>query len=57
MCHSELMKALVLSAGGQWGAWEAGAWKVLSQTFQPDLIVGASVGAWNGWAIAGGCSC
>ena len=22
----------------------------------PDLIVGASAGAWNGWAIAGGCT-
>jgi predicted acylesterase/phospholipase RssA len=48
--------ALVLSAGGLWTAWEAGAWKVLSRHFTPDLIVGASAGAWNGWAIAGGCS-
>ena len=50
------MTALVLSAGGLWAAWEVGAWSVLRQRFQPDLIVGASAGAWNGWAIAGGCT-
>jgi predicted acylesterase/phospholipase RssA len=48
--------ALVLSAGGLWAAWEVGAWKVLSRHFTPDLIVGASSGAINGWSIAGGCS-
>jgi NTE family protein len=48
--------ALVLSAGGMFGAYQAGAWSVLSQRFQPDLVVGTSVGALNGWAIAGGCS-
>ena len=49
------MTALVLSAGGMYGAYQAGAWKVLAELFQPDLIVGASIGAVNGWAIAGGC--
>src|SRR5271154_1897497 len=49
------MNALVLSAGGMYGAYQAGAWKVLAEIFQPDLIVGASIGAVNGWAIAGGC--
>jgi NTE family protein len=39
-----------------YGAWQAGVWKGLHGRFKPDLIVGASVGAWNGWAIAGGCS-
>jgi NTE family protein len=29
---------------------------VLSKRFRPDLIVGASAGAWIGWAIAGGCT-
>ncbi|MBZ5729221.1 MAG: patatin-like phospholipase family protein [Acidobacteriia bacterium] len=48
--------ALVLSAGGMFGAWEVGVWKALSERFQPDLIVGASAGAWNGWSIAGGCT-
>ena len=46
--------ALVLSAGGMWAAWEVGAWRVLRERVQPDLIVGASAGAWNGWSIAGG---
>jgi len=50
------MKALVLSAGGMYGAYQVGAWKALADVFQPDLIVGASIGAVNGWAIAGGCS-
>jgi NTE family protein len=36
------------------GAWEAGAWQALSRVFQPDLVAGASAGALNGWAIAGG---
>jgi predicted acylesterase/phospholipase RssA len=48
--------ALVLSAGGMFAAWEAGVWKTLSSKFQPDMVVGASAGAWNGWAIAGGCA-
>jgi predicted acylesterase/phospholipase RssA len=48
--------ALVLSAGGMFAAWEAGFWRVLSRQWKPDLVVGASAGAWNGWAIAGGCS-
>jgi NTE family protein len=47
--------ALVLSAGGMFGAYQAGIWKILSTVFQPDLVVGASIGAVNGWAIAGGC--
>jgi len=48
--------ALVFSAGGLWAAWEVGAWSVLRERFRPDLIVGASAGAWNGWAVAGGCT-
>ena len=50
------MTALVLSAGGLWAAWEVGAWSVLRERFRTDLIVGASAGGWNGWAIAGGCT-
>ncbi len=49
------MNALVLSAGGMYGAYQAGAWKALAPLFRPDLIVGTSIGAINGWAIAGGC--
>lgn len=48
--------ALVLSAGGMFGAYQAGVWSELSTWFRPDLIVGASIGAINGWAIAGGCT-
>lgn len=46
--------ALVLSAGGMFGAYQAGVWKALAAWFHPDVVVGASVGALNGWAIAGG---
>jgi NTE family protein len=37
-------------------AWEAGVWKAIHERVRPDIIVGASAGAFNGWAIAGGCS-
>src|SRR5438105_15442955 len=50
----ELKTALVLSGGGLFGAWQAGAWRGLAETFQADLVVGASVGSLNGYAIAGG---
>jgi len=49
-----MINALVLSAGGLWGAWEVGAWKVLRERFQFDMIIGTSAGALNGWAIASG---
>jgi NTE family protein len=48
------MDALVLSAGGMFGAWQVGAWKVLAPRFRPQIVVGTSAGALNGWAIAGG---
>jgi NTE family protein len=50
------MVALVLSAGGMFGAYQAGAWKALAEVMKPDLVVGTSAGSLNGWAIAGGCS-
>jgi predicted acylesterase/phospholipase RssA len=37
-------------------AWEVGVLKALREELAPDLIVGASAGAWNGWALAGGAS-
>jgi NTE family protein len=49
-------RALVLSGGGLFGAYEAGAWSALESHFHPDLVVGASIGALNAWAIAGGAS-
>ncbi len=36
------------------GAYQAGAWKALAPVLRPDMVVGSSVGALNGWAIAGG---
>jgi NTE family protein len=52
----EAKTALVLSAGGMFGAYQAGAWRELSTCFQPDMVIGTSVGALNAWALAGGCS-
>jgi len=48
------MRALVLSGGGLFGAWQAGAWSEAAKSFTPDLIVGCSVGSLNGYAIAAG---
>jgi NTE family protein len=47
--------ALALSAGGMFGAYQAGVWQALADCFEPDIVVGASVGSLNGWLIAGGC--
>ena len=53
--HMEAKTALVLSAGGMFGAYQAGAWRELSGWFRPDMVIGTSVGALNAWSIAGGC--
>ncbi|SRR5581483_542240 len=50
------MLALVLSGGGLFGAWQAGAWSALAGHISPDWIVGASVGSLNGYLIASGAS-
>jgi predicted acylesterase/phospholipase RssA len=47
--------AVVFSAGGLFGAWEVGAWRELEPAVRPDIVVGASIGALNGWMVAGGC--
>lgn len=47
---------MVFSAGGMFGAWQAGAWRALAPRFQPDLVVGASVGCLNGLAVSAGLS-
>ena len=47
--------ALVLSAGGYFGAYQAGVWKAIERETRIDMVVGASVGALNGWSIAAGC--
>ena len=49
-----MKRALVFSGGGNFGAWQAGVWAGLAREYEPDLIVGASVGSLNGYAIAGG---
>ncbi len=49
-------RALVLSGGGFFGAYEVGAWSAIESHFKPDLIVGASIGSLNAWSIAGGAS-
>lgn len=52
----DMKTALVLSGGGMFGAYQAGVWSVLFSEWRPDIVVGTSVGALNGWAIAGGAS-
>ena len=37
------------------GAYQAGVWQELASFFQPDIVVGASVGSLNGWLIASAC--
>lgn len=48
--------ALVLSAGGMFGAYQAGVWDVLQNQVSFDIVVGASVGSLNGCLIAKGFS-
>ena len=38
------------------GAYHAGAFQTIRASIEPDLVVGTSVGALNGWPIAGGCT-
>jgi NTE family protein len=52
----EKKTALVLSAGGMFGAYQAGAYQAIAELAPPDIVVGASVGALNGWPIASGCT-
>jgi len=46
--------ALVLGGGGLWGAFEAGAYTEIEKRYEFDIVVGASAGALNACAIAGG---
>ena len=52
---ANLTRALVLGGGGLFGAYQVGVWELLQREFHPDMVVGASIGSINGWAIAGGC--
>ncbi len=47
--------AVVFSAGGMFGAWQVGAWQGLEGVCCPAAVIGASIGALNGWMVAGGC--
>ena len=49
------MKALVLSGGAGFGAYQVGAWQALQEAaWEPDIVVGASIGAVNGYVISRG---
>ena len=54
--HEMVKTALVLSAGGMFGAYQAGVWKALEPVLRPDVVLGCSAGSINGWAIASGIS-
>jgi predicted acylesterase/phospholipase RssA len=50
----EVKTAIVFSAGGMFGAYQAGVWSALCDAIQPDIVVGASIGSLNGWLVAAG---
>lgn len=47
--------ALALGGGGMFGAYQAGLWAGLQPSFTPAHIFGASIGAFNGFAVSSGC--
>ena len=47
--------ALALGGGGLFGAYQAGLWAGLQPSFKPAHVFGASIGAFNGLAVASGC--
>jgi NTE family protein len=47
--------ALVLSGGGVFAVYQAGAWNALAGELRPDIVIGTSAGALNAWAIASNC--
>ena len=49
-------KALVLSAGGLFAAYQVGVCEALWPYWRPDIVVGASAGALNAWMLASGAS-
>ncbi len=52
--EEDMSVALVLSAGGLFGAYQLGAWEVLEDFLKPDIVIGTSIGSLHAWAIAGG---
>jgi predicted acylesterase/phospholipase RssA len=47
--------ALALGGGGMFGAYQAGLWAGLQPSFTPAHVFGASIGAFNGFAVSSGC--
>lgn len=47
--------AVVFSAGMMFGAYQAGVWSALAKKLRPDIVIGASSGSLNAWAVAGDC--
>lgn len=51
------MRALVLSGGASFGAYQAGVWKALAaHAWAPDVIIGVSIGSVNAFALSRGAS-
>ncbi|MDA0206916.1 MAG: patatin-like phospholipase family protein [Acidobacteria bacterium] len=51
------MRALVLSGGASFGAYQAGVWKALEErAWEPDVIIGVSIGCVNAFALSRGAS-
>lgn len=46
--------ALVFSAGGAFGSYQAGVWEELAPHFSPDVVIGTSIGSLNAWMVSGG---
>ncbi|MBA3975982.1 MAG: hypothetical protein C0504_17385 [Candidatus Solibacter sp.] len=53
MAHNGI--ALALGGGGMFGAYQAGLWAGLQPSFAPAHVFGASIGAFNGFAVSSGC--
>src|SRR5690606_5556896 len=57
MVEERPMRALVLSGGASFGAYQAGVWKALEeQAWEPDVIIGVSIGSINAFALSHGAS-
>jgi predicted acylesterase/phospholipase RssA len=53
--RTSTMKALVLSGGGGFGAYQVGAWQALAGAgWHPDVVLGTSIGAVNSFLVSRG---
>jgi NTE family protein len=49
------MRALILSGGGGFGAYQVGAWRALAESgWRPDIVLGTSIGAVNSFLVSRG---